>query len=279
MKLLALLYVTSFFVTSLMFTPTAKADADIPKSIRLAATDWCPYTCAPQEPNQGIRQEAEKQAEPGIVVEYLRSILSPHNITLDIKYLPWKRAIQEVELGKISGLVTAVPSEAPNLLFTTTATMNYGVCLYSHDSNDWEYKNTGSLNDKVLGAALDYSYNKDLDAYIKKSNNTSKITTVTGEDKLSRFYSMLESQRIDAFVSDQYVASWNAKKYNIDLHNIKINKCFEKHNFYFALNPDIAWGKNFISLLNNLLSSKASHKVLKEIIDRYTINSSNPSIE
>lgn len=52
-------------------------EADIPSSIKLAATDCCPYTC-------------DSKQEPGIVVEYLQEILAHYDIALDIRYLPWK---------------------------------------------------------------------------------------------------------------------------------------------------------------------------------------------
>jgi polar amino acid transport system substrate-binding protein len=223
------------------------AEADIPSSIRLAATDWCPYTC-------------DSKQEPGIVVEYLQEILAPHNIVLDIRYLPWKRAIREVETGKISGLVTAVTSEAPSLLFTSEATMGYSVCLYTKKNSSWQYIDPSSLTDQVLGAALNYSYNESIDAYIKANKNTSKITTAVGENKIPRFYSMLKSNRINVFISDRYVAAWNAKKYNIDQQNVTINSCFEKHNFNFALNPNVAWGQELIDLLNDLLSRDLNKK-------------------
>lgn len=250
-----------------LFTPTywflacflsMAVEADIPSSIKLAATDWCPYTC-------------DSKQEPGIVVEYLQEILAPHDIALDIRYLPWKRAIREVEIGKFSGLVTAVSSEAPNLLFTSEATMGYSVCLYTNRSSSWQYINTSSLTDQVLGAALNYSYNESIDAYIDANKNTSKITTIVGENKISRFYSMLKSDRIDVFISDRYVAGWNAKKYSFDQKNVTINYCFEKNNFHFALNPDITWGQELIDLLNDLLSRDVNKKILSDIINRYTL--------
>jgi polar amino acid transport system substrate-binding protein len=250
--------ITLIYCCLLSFLSIA-AKADIPSSISLAATDWCPYTC-------------NSQQEPGIVVEYLQEILAPYNISLDIQYLPWKRAIREVQIGKISGLVTAVSSEAPNLLFTSEATMGYSVCIYSQRSNDWQYIDTPSLKDQALGAALDYSYNESIDAYIEENKNTPKITFVLGEKKISRFYSMLKSNRIDAFISDRYVTAWNVKRYNISVGDIEVNKCFETNNFNFALNPNIPWGQELIDLLNTLLSRDDNKKILSNIIDRYTLD-------
>jgi len=122
-----------------------------------------------------------------------------------------------------------------------------------------------------LGAALNYSYNVSIDAYTETNKNTSKITTIVGENKISLFYSILKSDRIDVFISDRYVAGWNAKKYSLDQKNVTINYCFEKHNFHFALNPDITWGQELIDLLNDLLSRDVNKKILSDIINRYTL--------
>ena len=61
------------------------------------------------------------------------------------------------------------------------------------------------------------------------------------------------------------------KKYNIDQQNVTINSCFEKHNFNFALNPNVAWGQELIDLLNDLLSRDLNKKKLSDIINRYTL--------
>ena len=248
-------FVFSLFCLCLFFTLIAKAD--IPKSITLAAADWCPYTCPSEK-------------EPGIVVEYFRKILAPHGITLDIRYLPWNRAIREVNIGSIAGLVTAVPSEAPNLLFTSIATMNYSVCLYSRASSDWKYSGPSSLKGNILGAALNYSYDESIDAYINENINSGAITFIAGDKKIFRYASMLRSNRIDAFIGDMYVTGWGAKSENVDMQQIKINHCLQKNPFYMALNPELSWNKELINLLDKSLSKEENAKILSEIIYRYT---------
>ena len=236
---------------------TMTAKAEIPKSITLAAADWCPYTCPSNE-------------NPGIVVEYLQQILTPYNITLDIQYLPWSRALEEVDTGRISGLVTAVPSEAPALLFTSEATMNYNVCLYSRISSNWQYTDPSSLKKHVLGAALNYSYDEDIDLYIQKTQDSGTVTLITGNHKVFRFTSMLLSNRIDTFIGDKYVTGWEAKNENIDMQEIKINQCLQSHPFYFALNPSLPWSKELVDLLDKNLSLEKNRTNLLKIINKYT---------
>lgn len=248
-------FVFSLICFCLIFSVITRAE--IPKSITLAAADWCPYTCPSKE-------------EPGIVVEYFRNILAPYGITLDIRYLPWNRAIREVNIGSVAGLTTAVPSEAPDLQFTSVATMDYSVCLYSRESSNWQYSEPSSLKGNILGAALNYSYGESIDAYINENIDNGAITFIAGDKKIFRYASMLRSNRIDAFIGDMYVTGWGAKNENIDMQQIKINHCLQKTPFYMALNPELLWSKELINLLDQELSKEENSEILSEIIYRYT---------
>jgi ABC-type amino acid transport substrate-binding protein len=239
------------------FSLTMVAKAEIPESLRLAAADWCPYTCPSEE-------------QPGIVVEYLQHILTPYNIMLDVNYLPWSRALKEVDNGNISGLVTAVPSEAPHLLFTSTETMDYNVCLYSRTSSSLKYTGVSSLKNHALGAALDYSYDEEIDAYIKENKRSNHIELITGDKKVFRLTSMLLSKRIDYFIGDKYVIGWEAKNDGVDMSKVKTNQCLQSHPFYLALNPNILWSKELINILNKEFSKKNNLNTLSKIIARYT---------
>lgn len=234
------------------------AKAELPESLRLAAADWCPYTCPSEE-------------QPGIVVEYLQHVLAPYNIILDVNYLPWSRAVNEVNNGKVSGLVTAVPSEAPHLIFTSRETMNYNVCLYSRTSSSLLYTGISSLKNHILGATLDYSYDEEIDAYIKDNKSSGRVELITDDKKVFRLTSMLLSKRIDYFIGDKYVIGWEAKNDGVDISKVKTNQCLQSHPFYLALDPNISWSKELINILNIEFSKKKNLNTLSKIIKRYTI--------
>jgi hypothetical protein len=60
--------------------------------------------------------------------------------------------------------------------------------------------------------ALNYSYDEVIDSYIEKNKDKSNITFLTGKNKVSRFSSMLTSNRIDTIIGDKYVIGWEVKK-------------------------------------------------------------------
>lgn len=240
----------------LALTLPIKALAELPKSILFAATDWCPYSC-------------DLSNQPGIVTEYLTRLLAPHDIEIKVDILPWGRAIHYANTAKVAGLLTAVPSEAPDLYFTSIPTMSYSVCFFSRKESDWQFDSASSLKNRILGASLNYSYGEEVDPYIKRNSDKRFIYLLTGDNKITRFASMIRNNRLDSFIEDQYVTEWQLKTLGENGAGIKSSGCLPSHPFYLAINPSLEWSQEFIDLLNRLLTLESSKIVLQGIIDNY----------
>lgn len=240
----------------LALTLPIKALAELPKSILFAATDWCPYSC-------------DLSNHPGIVTEYLTRLLAPHDIEIKVDILPWGRAIHYANTAKVAGLLTAVPSEAPDLYFTSIPTMSYSVCFFSRKESDWQFDSASSLKNRILGASLNYSYGEEVDPYIKRNSDKRFIYLLTGDNKITRFASMIRNNRLDSFIEDQYVTEWQLKTLGENGAGIKSSGCLPSHPFYLAINPSLEWSQEFIDLLNRLLALESSKIVLQGIIDNY----------
>lgn len=237
-------------------TLSIKPLAELPKTIHLAATDWCPYSC-------------DVSDQPGIVTEYLTRLLASHNIDLKVEILPWGRAIHYANTGKVAGLLTAVPSEAPNLHFTSIPTMTYSVCFFSKKESDWQFNTAASLKSRILGASLNYSYGEEVDPYIERNKDNRFIYLITGDNKITRFASMLQNNRLDSFIEDQYVTEWQLKALGDQRGDIKSSGCLPSHPFYVAINPGLEWSQEFIDLLDLLLAQESSKTVLQDVIHHY----------
>ena len=79
---------------------------NLPKSITLASTDWCPYVCDNQP------------QKPGIIYEYLTHVLKDKGIELKVEFNAWHESVNKARIGQVDGLLTATPEEAPELIFT-----------------------------------------------------------------------------------------------------------------------------------------------------------------
>lgn len=58
------------------------------QSIKLAATDWCPFTCSSMK-------------NKGVVTEFVTKILAKHKIKLEVEFLPWARAVSNATNHKV----------------------------------------------------------------------------------------------------------------------------------------------------------------------------------
>ena len=254
-----MLFKLRLFAYILALCTPISTSAELPQTLRLAATDWCPYSC-------------NSENQPGIVTEYITQMLAPYNINVKVQILPWSRAIRNANKGDVAGLLTAVPSEAPDLRFTTVPTMSYRVCFFSREESDWSFNTSTSLENRTLGASLNYSYGEEVDPYIQKNNDNRFVYLISGDDKIARFSAMLRSNRLDSFIEDQYVAEWKMNKLKVKPDGIKNSGCLPSHPFFFAINPDLAWGDELIDLLNQLFSKDENKVLLQKIIQRYITN-------
>jgi polar amino acid transport system substrate-binding protein len=223
-----------------------------PKTLRLATTEWCPYTCV------------DSAASDNIIGRYISSVFDGLGIELEIESYPWSRAIVLAENGLVDGLLTAVTSEAPNLLFTSTPTSTYQVCFFVRDS-EWRFNGTMKLKDEQLGIIQNYGYAPEIDAYIADPSNRSHLQVVSGQQGTVRLLRMLLSDRVDIIIEDRLVLAREAQKNNIDIRELKTAGCSQAQPFFLALTPARDFSAELIERLNIAFSEPDNLKRLKRL--------------
>lgn len=241
------------------------AFAELPRTISLATTDWCPYAC-------------DAEDVKGIVHEYLETILEKHDIRLEVSSFPWSRAISMARSGKdVSGLLTAVYSEAPDFVMTNIPIDTYQVCFISLAENNWNYTGPNSLKDfsGKLGFVANYGYGEPTDTFISEPENKTRVFSVAGSDGLGRLMKLLNAGRVNVVVEDINIVKWylefeQKQQKQIDIASrYQINGCQRPEPFYLALNPDVPWGKELISLLDKEFVKPKNRDLLWKIKDKY----------
>lgn len=216
------------------------------KNIVLNTTDWCPYTCS-------------TMANKGIVTEYVSTILSRKGYNLEVKFLPWTRAVKMALSGESDGLLTGVSSEAKELKFTSTPTMTYRTCLFTADKEVLKKKKIKSIDDlnKIkLGTISGYSYGSEMDAYISKAKKEN-VNSISGKDALERLYKLSSLGRIDYFVEDELVVKHTLKSKSFKAF------CNKEDPFFLGLSPKYKNHKKLIKILN--LEFSKNIKLLERI--------------
>jgi polar amino acid transport system substrate-binding protein len=238
------------FVTLFICFAFATSRAD-DQSIRLATTEWCPYTCV------------EKSAADNIIGRYLEAVFKQKDIDLDIESFPWSRSIQLAESGNVNGLLTAVNSEAPTLLFTTTPTDYYQVCFYTISSN-WIYAEPLNLGENRLGIIQNYGYTPEIDQYIAGNAQQVGFEVLGGPRSTQRLLKMLVSGRVDIIVEDKLVLLREAQLAGIDLSTVRNVGCAEAQPYFLALHPEFAGAPKIIQWLNTALASDENIALLNQ---------------
>ncbi|WP_041521992.1 substrate-binding periplasmic protein [Gilvimarinus agarilyticus] len=233
-----------------------QAQAQLPDTLHLAATDWCPYSCADQ-PDQ-----------PGIVAEYVRSVLAREKIDLQLTFLPWTRAVIEAQRGEFDGLLTAVEGEAPQLTFTGEPVAEYQDCFYTLPNITWEYEGVESLLDMSLGVVQGYGYVDELNRYIAKANET-QVVALRGVNIAARLWDMLLLKRFDVFIQDRRVIANHAYSHQRDSLNIREASCLAPQPFYLALYPENNYSRELLTLLDRAFSASENQALWLTLQESY----------
>lgn len=225
--------------------------------LTLGAADWCPYSCPDTE-------------RPGIVTEYLTWLLAKRDIQLQVEVIPWSRAVAAARNGQLDGLLTLVPGEAPDVPMTTTPTMSHQNCFYTRTDANWTYQSTADLNNIRLGAITDYGYGEPLDGYIQRHlSDRQRIQLLSGSNPDQRLNSMLNSQRIDAFVSDAYVTGWQQRQAEATSPTLREAGCLPAMPFYAGISRQYAQHNELIDWLNAELNLPENIRYRQEIEKKY----------
>lgn len=239
-----------FLMLSCQFTYAANELSQL----NLASTEWCPYACDSSSSTKGMAQE------------YVTYILGKHNIKTKVTYYPWARAVRQVESGSQHGLLTAVPSESPNLLFTQQAMMTYQMCFYGQTNLDWRFVDKDSLAQVRLGVIAQYGYGEPVDSYISDLQNARRIIQLSGDGGLKRLISMLDSGWIDIFIADKNVYNWQkTQQSQTALEDIKQINCLAETPFFLALSPRFSSAPAVIKLLDSEFSNQDNQHWLQHL--------------
>ena len=250
-----------YFVTLFICFAFTTSHADV-QSIRLATTEWCPYTCV------------EKSAADNIIGRYLEAVFKQKDMNLNIESFPWSRSIQLAESGNVNGLLTAVNSEAPTLLFTTTPTDYYQVCFYTINSS-WTYARPINLGANRLGIIQNYGYTPEIDQYIADHAQQVEFEVLGGPRSTQRLLRMLVSGRVDIIVEDKLVLLREAQLAGINLSSVRNVGCAEAQPYFLALHPEFAGAPDIIQWLNTALATEENIALLNQLKQELDPLSSN----
>lgn len=231
--------------------------------ITLVADEWCPYTCAETEEKQGILIDIAKEA------------FSRHGIEVEYKLVPWSRAIADTRAGKYTAIVGASPDEAPDFIYPALQQATSHLVFYTLSDSKWVYNyrdNNNSFDSVSFGAVADYSYNREIDWYIKKhKENPAKVQLVYGDNALEMNMQKLLSKRIDAVLDEDLVIRRYIKEHDLS-DQVRFAGALPEDitNFLFiSFSPHEKEAKQYAWILDQEMLDMIYSGKVAEIINEY----------
>lgn len=227
----------------------AYSSASLSRELTLAYVDFPPYEY----------QGSDNQPK-GVLVDIVKTIFQRANIPVNFKFLPFKRALEEVKDGTVDGLFNFYKTEErlPLFDFSESIISNPLVLFVRQDS---QLTFNGSLNDlkgKTIGAMLGYTYGSEFD-----SAESLKVERIASHEAN---FKKLAYARIDAYPCDRLVGIHILRKEN--MREIKIlpipMKVMEGHIGF-------AKGKNLeaIGKINAVIAAMKKNREIDGIINKY----------
>ena len=188
--------VALLFIVSVL-TPNSAYSTPITRVV-MSVDDYMPY----------VSSAAPKADYPGYMVEIAQHIFAKHNITLTLESVPYVRAIQLGQEGRIDGMF-AVNYPDPVFQAPYIAHGIDRVCLFGNEKQDTLTR----LSTRTIGMTNGYNID-DIPELKQVAEELARSTTViwlSGDNPVVRFLDMLRDRRIDGFIERQYVVDWYSK--------------------------------------------------------------------
>jgi polar amino acid transport system substrate-binding protein len=223
---------------------------------------WCPYTCEPGS------------AEPGYVIDIMQAVFEHGGVKFKYETVPWNRTLLQTRDGKASIAVVATQQEAEQygLLIGSNPVGNPSDCLYVAASNKLKYTRADDLGAlKALGFSAGYTYSDDVEAWLKRPENQSKIQMQTGDNPAERNAKNLAMGRLDGAMEDEQVMQHIVAKLGLQ-HKLVLAGCGKQTPVFVAFSPKLKNAQQLIKAFDDGLAELRQNKRLAKILAKYGVS-------
>lgn len=168
-----------------------------------APDHWCPYVCDPKR--DGLE---------GFQIEIAKAVFAESGRTVKLVPMSYERGLKEAREGRIDGIPSALPGEAPGFLYATEPNTKNLWCFYrSKDAGkEWDYAVPKDLDSApgTVGLVKGYSFGPAMDAYIDAHRK--RFEFYFGPDVLRRMTEKVSRGHLDAFLEDRTTMEYHLSK-------------------------------------------------------------------
>jgi len=229
----------------------------------LAGDYWCPYNCNPQSKNQGF------------LVELARRAFYIYGIDIEYRMMSWGQAIEEVESGKIDGILGLSNPKGKKLISTELPLDYSSSIVFTRADTDWTYDGISSLRGKKIGIIMDYVVDESINQYIGSNYtiNPGMFVVEDGANAVIESIANLMDKEIDVYIEDERVVKYYIQETGVakSIRNAgKVAK--EKLPIYIAFSTNIPNIKKYIEHFEEGIASLKATGEYDELRAKYNMD-------
>ncbi len=228
-------------------------------NITLCADVWCPYNCT-----VGARN-------PGLAIEVARQVFGEAGYSVDYQTVNWARCVEDSRAGRFNGIIGAIPIDAPDFIFPVTPIALSGDGYAVRKGDAFSFKDSSSLNGRVLGVIRNYNYMGLIGAYVSAHrNDTGRIEFVSGDDALAKNLAKLMAGRIDVVLDDKNVLANEIAVSHLQ-DRVTVAPGPSMTPIYIAFSPAAPSGKDLARILDAGMARLRASGRLAQILAKYHV--------
>ncbi|KZN53241.1 substrate-binding periplasmic protein [Pseudoalteromonas luteoviolacea] len=160
------------------------------KTLRIVTLEYPPY------------QYLENNTPKGVGVEIVTEVFKRLNQPITIQFLPWGRAIRELQSGHADGIFTIYFSKTRErtMLYSEEVLIMQSVSIFTKKDTDIKLNgNIRELSEMRVGLVRNVSYGRQIDAAIKSGVIDQIVETNSG----TQSFKLLLADRVDVVISNK----------------------------------------------------------------------------
>jgi polar amino acid transport system substrate-binding protein len=228
--------------------------------ISMGSDEWLPYVGT--------------QENRGYMIEVADAIFAKQGIKIQIRSYPWARILHMVRKGSLHAAPGMQKHQAPDFIIPNEPLGIDEAAFFVHKSDQWKYKNSESLNDKKLGVIKNYTYEKEIDAYVANNlADSRKIHVVHGDDPYAQIVKLLQAKRVDMIVANPNVFFYKLSTMGLNGSDYKKIPIPNSTSYvYIGFSPALKQSREYAKILSTGITEMRKNGQLENILKKYRVN-------
>lgn len=250
------------FILSLILSIFSTLNITFADTIKLAADTWYPFN---GDPNS---------SKPGYLIEVAKAIFERRGHTVEYRVTPWTQAIEDARKGYIDGIIGPEKTDAPDFIFPSEPLGKIRDAFFVKAESSWTFTGIPSLSNQRLGYIIDYSYNDEVDKYIRENSGNPRLVQGISENRgVNRNIVKMLLGRLDVVIEVPEVFWGTVEQMSLKQDKFKEVGREEQHTEVFiAFSPSSKRSAQYARTLSYGINLMRKNGKLKEILDRYGIS-------